>query len=162
MTYTTSDLLPEYVQNFQNLEVDQQLALFYFIYQEMGDSITPAAPAASTVSPAIAEGLFNQVKDLSHEEQLQLQRDLIERKNTQLTREYSALSDTTKLLFWYLLAQGMDEGSVTPMPENYQLSAPAEELFGQIKALDFQQQMTFFRDLVSPMGSSAEIKPGEI
>ena len=56
----------------------------------MGDSVTPAAPAASTVSPEIAEGLFNQVKELSHEEQLQLQRDLILHKNSFIAREYGA------------------------------------------------------------------------
>jgi hypothetical protein len=151
MTYTTSNP-SELAQAFQNLDVDQQLALFYFIYKEMGDSITPAAPSASTVSPEIAEGLFNQVKELSHQEQLQLQRDLITRKNTLITREYGALSDTTKLLFWYLLAQGMDNGTVIPMPADYQLSNEANSLFSKIRALDFGQQITLFRDIVSPMG----------
>jgi hypothetical protein len=151
MTFTTSNS-SELAQAFQNLDVDQQLALFYFIYKEMGDSITPAAPSASTVSPEIAEGLFNQVREMSHEEQLQLQRDLISRKNTLITREYGALSDTTKLLFWYLLAQGMDNGTIIPMPADYQLSGEANSLFSKIKALDFGQQITLFRDIVSPMG----------
>lgn len=152
MTYTTSNSASELVQAFQRLDVDQQLALFYFIYKEMGDSITPAAPAASTVSPEIAEGLFNQVKELSHEEQLQLQRDLIQRKNSFIAREYGALSDTTKLLFWYYLAQGMDQGTVIPMPAHYELSEQANQLFEQIKAIDFGQQITLFRDIVAPMG----------
>jgi hypothetical protein len=152
MTYTTTNTAPNLVQAFQKLDADQQLALFYFIYKEMGGSITPAAPAASTVSPGIAEGLFNQVKALSHDQQLQLQRDLIAHKETQITREYGALSDTTKLLFWYFLAQGMDRGEISPMPPNYKLSSEAESLFGQIKGLQFEQQITFFRDIVSPMG----------
>jgi hypothetical protein len=162
MTYTTSNVAPEWVSGFQGLDADQQLALFYFIYKEMGASVTPAAPAASTVSPAIAEGLFNQVKELSQEEQLQVQRDLINGENTQITREYSALSDTTKLLFWYMLAQGMDEGSVIPMPQDYSLSAEANELLNQVKGLEFQQQISAFRDIVSPMGSRVEVQPGEI
>lgn len=152
MAYTTSNASTELVKAFQGLDVDQQLALFYFIYKEMGNSVTPAAPGASTVSPAIAEGLFNQVKELSHEEQLQLQRDLITGKNTLIAREYGALSDTTKLLFWYLLAQGMDNGSVIPMPSEYKLSGSAENLFTQIKGLEFDQQITLFRNIVSPMG----------
>lgn len=152
MTYTTSNTFNELVGAFQNLDVDQQLALFWFVYTEMGESVTPAAPAASTVSPAIAEGLFNQVKEMSHEEQLQVQRDLVARNNTQIGREYGALSDTTKLLFWYLLAQGMDQGVVIPMPSDYKLSSPAEDLFNQIKGLDFGQQITVFRDIVAPMG----------
>ncbi len=152
MTYTTSNSSSELVQVFQSLDVDQQLALFYFIYKEMGDSVTPAAPGASTVSPAVAEGLFNQVRELSHEEQLQLQRDLITGKNSLLAREYSSIGDTTKLLFWYLLAQGMNNGSIVPMPSDYKLSSEAENLFNQIKGLDFGQQITLFRNIVAPMG----------
>lgn len=152
MTYTTSNSTPELVSAFQALDVDQQLALFYAIYKEMGNSVTPAAPAASTVSPEIAESLFNQVKELSHQEQLQLQRDLIRGQESQITREYGALSDTTKLLFWYYLAQGMDEGTVIPMPSDYKLSGQAEQLLSQITGLEFQQQITLFRDIVSPMG----------
>lgn len=152
MTYTTSNSSSELVSAFQSLEVDQQLALFYFIYKEMGSSITPAAPGASTVSPEVAQSLFNQVKEMSHEEQLQLQRDLITGKNSLVAREYGAFSDTTKLLFWYLLAQGMDSGTIIPMPANYQISEQANQLFEQIKALDFGQQITFFRNIVSPMG----------
>jgi hypothetical protein len=152
MTYTTSNPSSELVQSFRSLDVDQQLALFWFVYKEMGNSVTPAAPGASTVSPEVAEGLFNQVKDMSHEQQLQLQRDLIARKNGLLSREYGAMSDTTKLLFWYRLAQGMDSATIVPMPPNYQLASEAEELFNQIKGLAFDQQITLFRDIVSPMG----------
>ncbi|TBR60533.1 Orange carotenoid protein [Westiellopsis prolifica IICB1] len=160
MTYTqTNDpTIRESVQAFQNLPVDEQLALFWFIYTEMGDSITPAAPNASTVSPNIAEGLFNQVKELSHEEQLQLQRDLINKADNRYTREYGSMSDTTKLLFWYRLAQGMENATIVPMPPNYQLSSQAQELLNKIKQLDFGQQINVFRDYVSPMG--AEPKPG--
>lgn len=152
MSTITTNSAPELVRAFQALEVDQQLALFYFIYKEMGNSVTPAAPAASTVSPEIAEGLFNQIKELSHEEQLQLQRELINRQDNQLTRQYGALSDTTKLLVWYYLAQGMDNGTIVPMPADYQLVEAAEQLMSQIKSLDFEQQITLFRDIVAPMG----------
>lgn len=152
MTYVSSNTANEQLKAFQSLETDEQLALFWFIYKEMGGAITPAAPGASTVSPEIAEALFNQVKELSHEEQLQVQRDLIDRKNTLLTREYGALSDTTKLLFWYRLAQGMDNGTIIPMPPNYELSESAKSLFEQIKQLKFNEQITLFRDFVGPMG----------
>jgi hypothetical protein len=159
MTYTTSNTANEILTAFQGLDADQQLALFYFIYKEMGNSVTPAAPAASTVSPEIAQGLFDQVAQLSQDEQLQLQRDLIARKNTQLTREYGALSDTTKLLFWYFLAQGMDSGSIIPMPSDYKLSNQAQQLLGKVQGLEFQQQITLFRDFVSPMGVDPATAP---
>lgn len=152
MSYVTSNTASDLVEAFQGLDADTQLALFYFIYKEMGGAVTPAAPGASTVSPAIAEGLFNQVKDLPHEEQLNVQRDLIARRNTQLTREYGAVGDTTKLLFWYLLAQGMDNRTIIPMPADYQLAQEAQQLLDRVKAMEFEQQITFFRNYVAPMG----------
>lgn len=157
-TETNDPEIKQAVQSFQSLEVDDQLALFYFIYKEMGKSITPAAPGASTAGTDIAEGLFNQVKEKSHEEQLQLQRDLINNADNEYTRMYGSMSETTKLLFWYRLSQGMDSGEIIPMPSDYQISAQAEELFGKIKEMEFQKQITMFRDYVGPMG--AEAKPG--
>lgn len=152
MTFTQSNTANDVLQAMQQLETDQQLALFWFIYKEMGDSITPAAPGASTVSPTIAEGLLNQVLEMSHDEQLQLQRDLIERKNSLFAREYGSMGDTTKLLFWYRLSQEMETNRVVPFPANYQLSEQAQQAFEQIKRLDFGQQITVFRDYVAPMG----------
>lgn len=158
MTFTqTSDpTIREHVQAWQKLDVDKQLALFWFIYKEMGGSITPAAPGASTVSPEIAEGLFNQVKELSHEQQLQVQRDLINKVDTQISREYGSLGDTTKLLFWYRLSQGMDTGKIIPVPSDYKLPSECQALFGRIQGLEFEQQITLFRDYVSPMGAEAK------
>jgi Orange carotenoid protein, N-terminal len=152
MVQAGSDNYQQIAKDFRGLEVDQQLALFWFIYTKMGDSITPAAPAASTASEPIAQGLFDQVKEMSHEEQLQVQRDLIESKDTLISREYGGLSDTTKLLFWYLLAVGMEQGTIIPMPTEYQLSDRAQSLLNQLEQLEFEQQITLFRDIVSPMG----------
>jgi hypothetical protein len=158
MTFTqTSDpTIRECVQSWNKLDVDQQLGLFWFIYQEMGNSVTIAAPAASTVSPEIAEGLFQQVKQLSSEQQLQIQRDLIQKKDTQISRQYGSLSDTTKLLFWYRLAQGMDNHQIISIPGNFQLSEAARNLLNRVKELPFEQQITLFRDYVSPMGAEAK------
>ncbi|MDZ8023250.1 MAG: orange carotenoid protein N-terminal domain-containing protein [Nostoc sp. SerVER01] len=158
MTYTqTGDpTIRQHVQAWQKLDVDQQLALFWFIYEEIGNSITPAAPGASTASSEIAEGLFNQVKELSHEQQLQVQRDLINKVDTQISRQYGSLGDTTKLLFWYLLAEGMENGTVIPVPGDYQLSSESQALFSRIQGLSFEQQITLFRDYVAPMGAEAK------
>ena len=160
MTFTQSNdkVISPLVKSFQSLDVDEQLGLFYFIYKEMGGAVTPAAPGASTVGTDIAEGLFNQVKELPHDQQLQLQRDLINNADSQYTRMYGSLSDTTKLLFWYRLSQGMDSAVIIPMPSDYKLSSQAEEVLNQVKGLAFEQQITLFRDYVGPMG--AEAKPG--
>lgn len=148
----TANIHGSEVKKFQALETDQKLALLWFLYEAMGDSVTPAAPAASTAATPVAEGLFGQVKGMSEEEQLQVQRDLIERKNSLISREYGALSDTTKLLFWYLLAQGMTNKTIIQMPENYELSNNAKVVMDVIVGLDFQEQITLLREVVAPMG----------
>jgi hypothetical protein len=153
LTQVTSNLNPQIVSSFAALSTDQQLALLWYIYKEVGKSITPAAPGASTASPAIAEGLFQQVLAMSHDEQLQVQRDLIERKDNTISHEYGALSNTTKLLFWYLLAQGMDRTEIIPMPANYTLEPQAAECLKQLQALDYSEQITVLRDYVATMGT---------
>jgi Orange carotenoid protein, N-terminal len=157
LTTTTSDINPQIASSFDALSTDQKLALLWYIYEETGKSITPAATGASTASPAIAEGLFQQVLDMPHEEQLQIQRDLIEQKDNQISREYGALSDTTQLLFWYLLAEGMKRSEIIPMPDNYTLEPEASQCLTQLKALDYSEQITVLRDLVSPMGSPSSL-----
>lgn len=158
MTFTQSndETISQLVKTFQGLDVDEQLGLFYFIYKEMAGSITPAAPGASTVSDDIAEGLFNQVKEMSHEQQLQFQRELINNASTEYTRMYGSMGETTKLLFWYRLAQGMDSATIIPMPPGYQISSQAQDLLNQIKGLEYQQQITLFRDYVAPMGAEPQ------
>lgn len=159
MQTINKDLHPEVTSAFTSLSTDQQLALLWFIYKEVGKSITPAAPGASTASPTVAEGLFKQVLEMSHEDQLQVQRDLVERKNNLISREYGALSDTTKLLFWYLLAQGMDSTEIIPMPENYQLEAQATTCMVQLQQLEYSEQITALRSLVSVMGVDPSSSP---
>jgi Orange carotenoid protein, N-terminal len=155
MTAATPTVHPEVVKQFQALSTDQKLALLWCIYQEVGKSITPAAPGATKASPAIAEGLFQQVLAMSHNDQLQVQRDIIEGKDVLVSREYNSLSDTTKLLFWYLLAQGMDRTEIIPMPAEYKLESPAEQCMQQLQALEFSEQITVLREFVSPMGNES-------
>jgi Orange carotenoid protein, N-terminal len=156
---TTSNINPELISTFTALSTDQQLALLWFIYQEVGKSITPAAPGASTAAPTIAEGLFKQVAEMSREQQLQVQRDLVEHKNSLICREYGALSDTTKLLFWYLLAQGMDRVEIIPMPEGYTLDPQAAQCLQQLQQLQHAEQIAVLRDVVADMGVDPSSSP---
>ncbi|EAW39205.1 orange carotenoid protein N-terminal domain-containing protein [Lyngbya sp. PCC 8106] len=153
-----NDVTPA-LNEFKGFTTDTQLALLWFLYKKMGSSITPAAPGAA--EPPIAEGLYNQIKELSRDDQLQIQRDLLEQSNNQIAREYGALSDNTKLLLWYRLAQGMETGEIVPMPEGYKLDQKANTLLAAIETLDFEQQITFFRKVVSPTGSQ-QTSPGKI
>ncbi|MCA1994983.1 MAG: Orange carotenoid protein [Coleofasciculus sp. S288] len=146
--------LSQALQAFRHLNVDDQLALLWFVYTKMGGSITPAAPGAAGTE--IAENLFNQVKPMSHEEQLQVQRDLLSNADTTLSREYGSLSANTKLLFWYRLAQGMESATIVPMPPNYEMSSEANNLLAALETADFEQQITFLREAVEPTGAEAK------
>ncbi len=158
MTFT-KDNPEQALKLFRNLNVDDQLALLWFIYTKMGDSITPAAPGRAGID--IAESLFNRIKGMSHDEQLQVQRDFLTNANTELSREYGSLSDNTKLLLWYRLAQGMESATIVPMPPNYELNSQAKSLLAALEGMEFEQQITFLRSAVEPTGaeprSGAEI-----
>ena len=144
------DAVNSTVKVFKNLSVDDQLAVLWFAYTEMGNSITPAAPGAARLQ--LAEGLLNQIKQMSHSEQLQMMRDLAAKKNNQISRSYGILSANTKLAFWYELSELMVKGLVIPMPFNYQLSRDGAQVLESIKQLDFGQQITILRKVVTDMG----------
>ncbi|MEG4004945.1 orange carotenoid protein N-terminal domain-containing protein [Microcoleus sp. Pol11C1] len=155
MTFTTS-AYDQGKADIKQLSVDDQLGLLWFVYTQMGKSITPAAPGAS--GSDIAQGLFDQVKPLPHEEQLQVMRDIASKANTEISRMYGSMSPETKLAFWYFLAVGMDEGTIIPVPPDYQLPDAGKALLGKIEGMDFQQQIDFLRGTILDMG--AEAAPG--
>lgn len=144
------------LNSYNSLSTDDKLAFLWYVYTKMGTSVTPAAPGAA--SDEIVEGLFNQVKELSHEEQLDVQRKIIESQDSLISREYGAFSDNSKLYFWYRLAQGMEAGTIIPMPENYEPSGSVTELLSQVESMEFEQQMTLLRNAVIEGG--AEPKSG--
>ena len=161
MTYTTSssfannliasgNVVTDTIASFQQLSTDEQLGLLWTLYKNMGRSITPAAPGAARLQ--FAEGLLEQVKAMTQEQQLQFMRDLARKTNTSETRAYGVLSSNTKLAFWYQLAILMDEGLVIPVPSFYKMSDAATRLFGQISKLEFNQQITVMRQIVISMG----------
>lgn len=144
------DAVPATTAQIKRLSVDDQLALLWFAYTEIGRSITPAAPGAARLQ--LAEGLLAQIKQMSHAEQLQVMRDLVTNTNTQISRSYGILSINTKLAFWFQLAELMKQGFVVPVPAGYQMSCDAEKAFETLKQLDFGQQITVLRNAVADMG----------
>ncbi|MGB3264866.1 MAG: orange carotenoid protein N-terminal domain-containing protein [Microcoleus sp.] len=153
MTFSTTSAYDQGKADMQSLNVDDQLGLLWFVYTEMGKSITPAAPGAA--GSEIAEGLFEQVKPLPKEEQLQVMRDIASKANTEISRMYGSMSPETKLAFWYFLAVGMDEGTIIPVPSDYKLPEAGNALLAKIKGMDFQQQIDFLRGTVLEMGAQA-------
>lgn len=136
---------------FKRLSVDDQLAVLWFAYTEIGRSITPAAPGAARLQ--LAEGLLQQIKQMSHDEQLQVMRDLAANIDTSISRSYGVLSVNTKLAFWYQLAEWMAQGFVVPMPPGYELAYEGQRVLDVIKALDMGQQITVLRNAVVSMGT---------
>jgi hypothetical protein len=137
------------VQNFSTLSTDDKLALLYYIYEKMGDSITPAAPTAA--QPEIAPILLGDFYNLSDEQQLNVMRAIVNREDTEYSRAYGALTANNQLVVWYAWAQGMGD-TVVDIPENYQASEAINNLLGQIEGLEFQDQISIFRQIAEGMG----------
>ncbi|MBD1850368.1 orange carotenoid protein N-terminal domain-containing protein [Leptolyngbya sp. FACHB-711] len=135
---------------FKQLTVDDQLAVLWYAYTEMGRSITPAAPGAARLQ--FAEGILAQIKKMAYDDQLQVMRDLASNANTPISRSYGVLSVNTKLAFWYQLGEMMVQGTVAPMPAGYQLSEAGRSVLEMIKQLDMGQQITVLRNTVVNMG----------
>ncbi|WP_066379965.1 MULTISPECIES: orange carotenoid protein N-terminal domain-containing protein [unclassified Anabaena] len=146
----TGDAVAATTAVFQSLSVDDQLAVLWYAYTEMGRSITPAATGAARLQ--LAEGLLNQIKQMSHAEQLEVMRDLAAKRNTQFTRSYGIFSANTKLAFWYELSELMVKGFVIPVPTGYKISRDGSQVLEALKQLDFGQQITVLRRVVSDMG----------
>jgi len=151
-TYTTAvNNTDDAIKIFHELGVNDQLAWLWFVYKQMGHFVTPAAPGAA--SPEIYKGLYEQVKRQPQHEQLETMRAIARRdQDNRIGREYGALSADTKLAFWYALSLGMDEGSIIPMPDDYELSERGRDLLAAIETMEFEAQITLLRNAVEPMG----------
>ena len=149
--------IPATIALFDQLSVDDQLALLWYAYAEMGRSITPAAVGVARLQ--LAEGLLNQIKQMSNEEQMQVMRDLANRAETPISRSYGFFSVNTKLAFWYELAELMKQGIVTPVPTGYQMSVGVKTVLEAIQKLDPGQQITVLRNTVVDMGFNVGSAP---
>jgi hypothetical protein len=155
----SADVVPAITARFKLLNAEDQLALIWYAYLEMGRTITVAAPAAARMQ--FAEGVLNQIKAMSFEEQSQVMCDLANRADTPIGRSYSAWSVNIKLGFWYQLGEWMAAGSVAPIPEGYQLSANAAAVLRSVQEVDQGQQITLLRNFVVDMGFDPQKGEGQ-
>jgi hypothetical protein len=146
----SADAVPATIARFKQLSAEDQLAWTWFAYLEMGKTITIAAPGAASMQ--FAEPTLNQIRNMTFAEQSQVMCDLANQSDTPICRTYAAWSANIKLGFWYQLGQWMDQGIVTPIPANYQLSANAEAVLQAVRELDQGQQITVLRSSVVDMG----------
>lgn len=140
---------------YNKLSTDDKLALLYLVYQKMGDSVTPAAPAAT--EPELAPLLMDAFYKLSHDDQLQVMRDIVNRADTDYSRAYGALKENNQLMVWFAWAQAMGK-EVVGLPDGYQAAQAVTNALDQITKLDFQEQISLFREAASNMGYS-DVKP---
>jgi hypothetical protein len=146
----TADAVPATIARFTQLNAEDQLALIWFAYLEMGKGITIAAPGAASMQ--FAETTMNDIRAMSFPAQSQVMCDLANRADTPIGRTYSTWSPNIKLGFWYKLGQWMEEGFVAPIPEGYKLSANASAVLQSIRNLESGQQITVLRNSVVDMG----------
>lgn len=149
----TSELLTGQTQDvftaYNKLGTDDKLALLYFIYEAMGEEITPAAPTAA--DPNLAPVLLGDFYSLSKDDQLAIMRQIVNCDDTEYSRAYGALAPNNQLLVWYAWAQGMG-GTVVDMPSDYQTPQAVNNLLNQIEKLEFQQQISVLRAIANQMG----------
>lgn len=146
----SADDIPATTARFAQLSAEDQLALIWFAYLEMGEGITIAAPGAANMQ--FAENTLNEIKKMTPLDQSQTMCDLANRADTEISRTYATWTTNLKLGFWNELGELMEKGFVAPIPEGYKLSANANAVLQAIRNLEPGQQISVLRNCVVDMG----------
>ncbi|NJL87566.1 MAG: orange carotenoid protein [Leptolyngbyaceae cyanobacterium SM1_1_3] len=150
-----SDDAKQVYQAYSQLGTDEKLALLYYVYEKMGDTVTPAAPDAA--EPELVNRLATGYFDLDDEAQLAIMREIVEGKDSESSRAYGGLTANNQLLVWYIWADAMGD-RVVDMPGDYEASDAVSQALKQIENLEFESQISVLREAASAMGYS-EVKP---
>lgn len=150
MTYATDDLTKQSLEKFKSFDVDTQLALLWFGYLDIKDQLTPANAETSQES---AGGLYDRIRVMPQEAQLQAQRDIVGCVDSEISYAYRSVSSSGKLDLWLRLAQGMEEGVIIQVPSDYELPAETKDFVDTVTKLDFEQRLNFMRSEVVEMGA---------
>ncbi|VEP11671.1 Orange carotenoid-binding protein [Hyella patelloides LEGE 07179] len=145
-----ANVVPTTIEQFNQLKAEDQLALIWFAYTEMGKTITVAAPGATSM--IFAQKLLDQIKQMSPAEQTRVMCDLANHTDTPICRSYSSFTTNLKLGFWNQLGEWMEQGLVASIPQGYKLSSRANSVLQEIENADAGQQITILRNAVANMG----------
>ena len=145
MTYTVDPDTQQALDTFRRFDIDTQLTLLWYGYLDLKGQLQPAPPQSVEV---VGNAVFDHIKTLPPQEQLQVQRDLIAGKSNQLSEVYSALSPNARLEVWLLLAQGMEDGSIIQVPSDYELPSQTDEFTNKIEKLNLEQRINFMLTIV--------------
>lgn len=152
MTFTTEENTRKAVEQFRGFDADTQLALLWYGYLDIKENLTPVNQDSAEQT---AKALFDNIQAKSKEEQLQAQRDIVSGAKSDISSAYTALSSSGKLDVWLRLAQGMEDGSVIQVPDDYELPSNTNDFSNSIKQLDFEQRVNFMRSVVVEMGAKS-------
>ena len=145
---TSQTPVNEKVYHLHSLGMDEQLAVLWYVYRDfVKGNITPEAERPDENLDK-AEGLIEKVLQMSPEQQLQVQKDIIIGKEGLELQAYKEYSSNQKLFFWYRLAVEMEQGNAVRVPNDYQLSPDAQQLLDSVKEMEFSQQLVFIKDVV--------------
>jgi hypothetical protein len=142
--------VPAITARFKLLSAEDQLALIWFAYLEIGRTITVAAPGAARM--ALAQPTLDESQAMSFDEQTKVMCDLAGKINSPISARYAYGSVNVKLCFWYELGEFMRQGKVAPIPQGYRLSANANSVLEAVKKVEQGQQITLLRNFVVDMG----------
>jgi Orange carotenoid protein, N-terminal/Nuclear transport factor 2 (NTF2) domain len=148
-----ADEIPTIVAAANLLNAEEQLALLWFAYTEMGTKIIPAA--MSSANMVFAQITLDEIKQMPPLAQTQVMCDLVNHTDTPICRTYSSFGTNVKLGFWYQLSEWMKQNIVAPIPEGYKLSAKAADVLKSIDRLEGGQQLNVLQDIVVNMGYAA-------
>lgn len=152
MTFATDNSTKQAVQKFQSFDVDTQLGLLWFGYLDIKEQLNPGN---STAAQDVAGAVYDQIKAMSKEEQLQAQRDIASGAATDISHTYTSLSSSGKLDVWLRLSQGMEEGVIIQVPSDYELPSETKDFVEQITSLDFEKRIDFMRSAVIEMSAKS-------
>ena len=156
----TADAVPAITARFKQLSAEDQLALIWFAYLEMGKTITIAAPGAARM--ALAEPTLKEIAGMSADEQTKVMCDLAAKINSPISNRYAYWSVNVKLGFWYELGELMRKGDVAPIPPGYSLSLNANSVLASVRKAEQGQQITLLRNFVVDMGFDPNIDDEKI
>jgi len=145
------DDISQELSAFNALTTDEKLGLLWVLYDNMGSSVTPAAPGAT--GEQMTKGLLDEVTAMDESAQMAFMRDLVNHTSTEQTKAYGKFTEDNKLAFWYELAEGMAAGNIIQVPADYEMSGATSQAFTATTALNFNQQITLLRHAVIDMGA---------
>ena len=152
--------VPAITARFKLLSAEDQLALIWFAYLEMGRTITVAAPGAARM--ALAQPTLDEIQAMSFDEQTKVMCDLAGKINSPISARYAYWSVNVKLCFWYELGEFMRQGKVAPIPQGYRLSANANSVLEAVKKVEQGQQITLLRNFVVDMGYDPDVDDSQV